>query len=94
MTHPDDIPAATPYLWTIFFKADGSTLRVNAGAAISGAATVESTSVSREDLGGHCVSLGSSVSIPPAIGWGSTVTTPIPLDPSLQPAPCPAASAR
>jgi hypothetical protein len=27
-THPDDIPAETPYLWTIFFKADGSTLRV------------------------------------------------------------------
>lgn len=51
---------------------------MNAGATISGAATVESTPVSREDLGGHCVSLGSSVSIPPAISWGSTVTTPIP----------------
>jgi hypothetical protein len=51
---------------------------VNAGATISGAATVESTPVSRDDLGVHCVSLGSSVSISPAIGWGSTVTTPIP----------------
>lgn len=82
---PGHVADETPYVWTLFFRADGSTLRVTADAKVAGAAVVDSTPVSREDLGGHGISLGSSVTIPNAIGWWGAAVKPIPIDPSLQP---------
>jgi hypothetical protein len=72
---PGHVADETPYVWTLFFRADGSTLRVTADAKVAGAAVVDSTPVSREDLGGHGISRGSSVAIPSAIGWWSAAVS-------------------
>jgi hypothetical protein len=77
-------PGLTPYMWTLYFLADGSTLSVNAGATVSGAAKVMPTVGDREDLGSPSMHVGDSVRIGSDLGLFSTTLQAIPVDPSLQ----------
>ncbi len=79
-----EIPAAAPYLWTVFFKADGETLQVGADGTLAGAATVVFTPGSHGNLGTRAVSVGDPISIPPSIGQWSTTLQPIPVAQVLQ----------
>jgi hypothetical protein len=73
-----------PYVWTIFFVADGSTLSVTAAGKVAGAAQVFPTAGSREDLGAAQVEAGDSRHINAQQGMFSSALKPIPVDPSLQ----------
>jgi hypothetical protein len=71
--------SAEPYLWTVFFKIDGSNCVVNANLALQGTATVVSTPGNQGDLPNHDVDPGENVPIPVALGEFSTQLKPIPL---------------
>jgi hypothetical protein len=73
-----------PYVWTIFFVADGSTLSVTAAGKVAGVAQVFPTAGSREDLGSPQVEEGDSPHINAQQGMFSSALKPIPVDPSLQ----------
>ncbi len=79
-----DLPSLVPYIWTVFFKIDGSTVRVNAGETLSGNATVVFTPGSHGDLGDNSLQVGQGVDILSPQGWWSDVLQPIPVDPSVQ----------
>lgn len=74
---------AEPYLWTVFFKADGETLVVNtdgpAAPFVQGAPTVVGTPGNHGNLGTTSVDEGDTVAIPSIIGEYRTVMKPIPL---------------
>jgi len=80
----DGTPTASPYLWTIFFKADGQTLQIGADGTLAGAATVVFTPGSHGNLGTRLVQIGQPIPIPSSIGQWSTVLQPIPVAPALQ----------
>lgn len=73
-----------PYVWTIFFVADGSTLSVTPAGNVAGAAQVFPTAGSREDLGSAQVEAGDSRHVNAQQGMFSSTLKPIPVDPSLQ----------
>jgi hypothetical protein len=73
-----------PYVWTIFFVADGSTLSITAAGKVAGAAQVFPTAGSREDLGSAQVEAGDSPHINALQGMFSSALKPIPVDSSLQ----------
>ena len=74
---------AEPYLWTVFFKADGETLVVNtdgpAAPFLQGVPTVVGTPGNHGNLGTTDVDEGDTVMIPAIIGEYRTVMKPIPL---------------
>jgi hypothetical protein len=74
---------AEPYLWTVFFKADGETLVVNSdGPAppfLQGVPTVVGTPGNHGNLGTTDVDEGDTVTIPAIIGEYRTVMKPIEL---------------
>ncbi|PWG61236.1 hypothetical protein [Sediminicurvatus halobius] len=74
---------AEPYLWTVFFKADGETLVVNtdgpAPPFLQGPPTVIGTPGNHGNLGTSSVDAGDTVAIPAIIGEWRTVLKPIPL---------------
>jgi hypothetical protein len=74
---------AEPYLWTVFFKADGETLVVNtdgpAPPFVQGAPTVVGTPGNHGDLNNTDVDAGDTVPIPAIIGEYHTTMKPIPL---------------
>ena len=74
----DGIGSAEPYLWTVFFKLDGDTVRVVTGQ-LTGTATVVSTPGQRSNLGVSSVNGGDDVAIPDNLGLFQTVLTPIPI---------------
>ncbi len=74
---------AEPYLWTVFFKVDGSTVTVNDTLTLDGNATVVTTPGSHGNLGTTDVDEGDNVTIPDAIGHWSTVLKPIGVEPPL-----------
>lgn len=69
---------AEPYLWTIFFKIDGETIRHTPGQPVlNGNAVFKFGPGSHENLGTHAVDPGESVRIPAAIGEFHTQLQPI-----------------
>lgn len=74
---------AEPYLWTVFFKADGETLVVNSDGPnpifVQGPPVVVGTPGNHGNLGTNSVDEGDVVSIPAIIGEYRTVMKPIPL---------------
>ena len=83
----ESAPTASPYLWIVFFKADGETLEVSnpSTPSLTGSATVVVTPGSHGDLGTRSVGVGDPISIPASLGQWSTLLLPIPVAPALQP---------
>jgi hypothetical protein len=74
--------AKTLYLWTVFFKVDGSTVQVNSSLKLQGTGTVVPTPGNQGDLpGGISASpyLNESTPIPSALGDYVTELVPIPV---------------
>jgi hypothetical protein len=78
------VPRSSPYLWTVFFKIDGDTMKLTDQAKLDGQPTVVFTPGSHGNLGVGSVQVGDSISIPAAIGQWSTTLVPIPVDPLLE----------
>ncbi|MBO9700608.1 MAG: hypothetical protein J7604_10395 [Sporocytophaga sp.] len=70
---------AEPYMWTVFFKIDGTTCRLNDSLMLEGTATIFTTHGSHGNLGDSDVDAGDTVPIPSAIGFKEMTLTPIPV---------------
>lgn len=81
----DGIGDAEPYLWTIFFKCDGSTLSVSDAGRIEGSAVIFPTPGSHGNLNNDDVDAGDTVTIPAQIGSFADSLIPIPVAPAIQP---------
>src|ERR671910_189511 len=68
----DGIGSAEPYLWTVFFKVDGTTVSVTPGFTLDGEATVEFTPGSHGNLPNSDVDPGEDVDILGILGDWST----------------------
>ena len=71
--------SAEPYLWTVFFKIDGTTASVTRALRLSGRATVVATPGNQGDLPNHDVDDGEIIIVPMALGQYRTRLRPIPL---------------
>ena len=76
---------AEPYLWTVFFKCDGSTLSVSDAGRIEGSAVTFPTPGSHGNLHDDDVDAGDTVFIPSELGSFSDSVIPIPVSPLIQP---------
>lgn len=74
---------AEPYLWTVFFKIDGTTCRLGDSLFLEGTATIYTTPGSHGNLGNTNVDAGDTVPIPASIGHLEMSLTPIPVPDSL-----------
>ncbi|MEU9779662.1 hypothetical protein AB0H92_01505 [Streptomyces phaeochromogenes] len=71
--------SAEPYLWTVFFKIDGTTASVTSELRLTGRSTVIATVGNQGDLPNHDVDDGEIVLVPLALGQFRTRLRPIPL---------------
>ena len=71
--------SAEPYLWTVFFKVDGTTTSVTPELRLTGRATVVGRPGNQGDLPNHDVDDGEIITVPAALGAWSTRLCPIPL---------------
>jgi hypothetical protein len=81
----DGIGDAEPYLWTVFFKCDGSTLSVSDAGRIEGSAVTFPTPGSHGNLNRDDVEEGDTVFIPSELGMFDDSVIPIPVAPAIQP---------
>lgn len=79
----DGIGNAEPYLWAVFFKIDGSTVRLNESLNLEGVATVQATNGSHGNLDNTDVDAGDTVPVPQDVGAWHTELVPIPVPESL-----------
>lgn len=77
-------PAASPYMWTVFFKVDGETVQITDAATLDGSATLVFNPGSHGDLGIASTGVGQDIAIPGRVGQWTTVILPIPVAPKLQ----------
>lgn len=73
----DGLGNAEPFMWTVYFKVDGSTVKLNDSFMLEGTATVVTTPGNHGDLPDD-VDAGDVVSIPSSLGKFSTTMVPIP----------------
>ncbi len=71
--------SAEPYMWTVFFKIDGTTCRLNNSLMLEGSATIYTTPGSHGNLNNNDVDGGETVQIPSVIGYREMTLTPIPV---------------
>jgi len=75
--------AKTIYLWSVFFKVDGATVKVNSSLNLQGTATVVGTPGDQGDLpGGVSAAYGATekTPVPSALGDYETNLAPIPVE--------------
>jgi len=78
-------PSVSPYLWTVFFKIDGTSVIMADDYNLVGTATVEPAQGAHGDLGIWSMSVGETVAIPDSLGFFSTSLQPFFIAVSAQP---------
>jgi hypothetical protein len=78
-------PSLSPYLWTIFFKIDGTSVMMADTYYLFGTATVDPPRGAHGDLGTWSMSVGETVTIPLELGYWSTNLVPFFIATSAQP---------
>ena len=73
-----------PYLWVIFFKADGSTMRVAKDLTLKGEPVLHFSEGSHGNLGKKDVGVGEELTIPPSVGTWCTELKPAYAEPFEQ----------
>jgi hypothetical protein len=79
----DGLGSAEPYLWSVFFKVDGSTISVSDALELEGPVVLHTTPGSHGNLGTDDADEGETITIPAAIGEWETDMRAIPDPPSL-----------
>jgi hypothetical protein len=79
----DGLGSAEPYLWSVFFKVDGSTISVTDSLELGGSPVIHTTPGSHGNLGTDDADEGENITIPAAIGEWETEMRAIPGPPSL-----------
>lgn len=77
--------SAEPYLWTVFFKIDGTTASVTPELKLTGRSTVVTTTGNQSDLPNHDVDDGEVIAVPMALGAFRTRLRPVPLQRPIGP---------
>lgn len=81
----DGGPKVEPYLWTVFFKVDGSTVALSdVDLTLTGTPVTRFTPGSHGNLGVDNMDTGQTVPVPAAIGRFQTTLRAIPVSPEIQ----------